>query len=205
MALVGFAPKQEYRDDPSRLEVLHITDGPKREWFLDTGHLAGIAVTVLDTYTDAPIIRALDEYDAFMRVPATEATRTLPGTLDEMNQQQLLATHEGNQVEGGADLSRSKLRSEMAKVRKAEDAATEDAVATANEDGTMTSDGGDAFSSEAVGPSPTTNPYVKHDAELGGAATGESTDDRETGPTVETIKGAPTPDSDEPKKKGSSK
>lgn len=202
MALVGFAPKQEYRDDPSKLEVLHITDGPNREWFLDTGHLGSVAVTVLDTYTDGPVIRALDEYDAFMRVPVGEATRTLPATLEEMNHQQLLATHEGAQVEGGADLSRSALRKEMAKVRKADEAATEDEVALTNLDGSMTSDGDEGFASAPVGPSPATNPGVKKDAELGGAATGESTDDRQEGEgvTVESVKGAPDADKD---KKGS--
>lgn len=190
MALVGFAPKQEYRDDPSRLEVLHVTDGPNREWFLDTGHLASVHSVVLDTYTDAPIIRALDEYDAFMRVPTDERTRTLPGTLEEMNHQQLLATPEGAQVEGGADLSRSKLRSEMAKIRKRGDNATEETLALTNLDGGMTSDGdGAGFSSEPVGPSPAANQDVKHDARVGGAATGESTDDAGDGPTVESIKG----------------
>lgn len=193
MALVGFAPKQEYRDDPSRLEVLHVTDGPNREWFLDTGHLASVHVVVLDTYTDGPIIRALDEYDAFMRVSTDERTRTLPGTLEEMNHQQLLATHEGAQVEGGADLSRSKLRQEMAKVRKREDAATESAVENSGTEG-MTSEDDSQWQSAPVGPSPATNQDVKHDAELGGAATGESTDDRQTGPTVETIKGDPDKD-----------
>lgn len=178
MALVGFAPKQEYLGNPSRFEVLRVTDGPNREWFLDTGHLATAGVTVLDTYTDGPIIKALDEYDGFMRVSPTEPRRTLPATLEEMNQQQLLATSEGHAVEGGPDLSRSKLRQEMAKVRKSDESDTEDAVYAPDAE------------VESVGPSPATNPDIKHDATLGGAATGTSTDDSGDGPTVDTIKGS---------------
>jgi hypothetical protein len=187
MALVGFAPTKAYRDDPSKFEVLHVTDGPYREWFVDTGHLAAAGPIVLDTDVDAPIIKALEEYPGFTREDTAERSRTLPATLDEMNQAQLLATPEGHAVEGGSDLSVSKLRSEMAKVRKDhegdEDAVVEDAV----QHGGGASKGDTR--SEPVGPSPTTNPDVKRNAELGGAATGKSTDDRQDGVTVDSIKG----------------
>jgi hypothetical protein len=187
MTLVAFAPTKAYSDDPSQFEVLHVTDGPHREWFVDTGHLASCSPVVLDTATDAPIIKALDECEGFTRVDAAEKTRTLPATLDEMSLEQLRATREGTAVEGSEDMSRSKLRAEMAKTRKEQHDADEAEIEYAVETGGGASEGD--THSEPVGPSPSTNPDLKRNVELGGAATGESTDDHEDGPTVETIKG----------------
>lgn len=120
MTQIAFAPRSGA--DASQFEVVHVTDGPHREWDVDVAALVDAGPIVLDTDTDGPVIAALDNVDGLKRVDASELYRTLPATLDEMNKDQLLATPEGHAVEGGADLSQSRLRAEMAKIRKEGDA-----------------------------------------------------------------------------------
>lgn len=163
MALVGFAPTADFRDDPSKYEILRVTDGDpattSREWFIDTEHLAVHGVIVLNTDTDGPIIAALDKYAGFERCEHNERVRTLPERLEDMNSAQLLATEAGNAIKGNyvkdddpasglvQDLPADKLRARIKKAEKggldAEDAdypgdriGADDAIKEAKKGGT---------------------------------------------------------------------
>jgi hypothetical protein len=152
MTFVAFEPTQAYRDDPSKFEVLHVLDQAEarvgREWYVDVEHLAtssGGAV-VLDTDTDGPVIAALEDHPGFTRTDPGGRVRTLPATYEEMNQAQLLATPEGNAVEGGSDLERSDLIKEMKKAKKElgtdEDDAVEHAAKGVSDEGVRVTETG---------------------------------------------------------------
>jgi hypothetical protein len=193
MTFIAFAPTKAYRDDPSKHNVLRVTDGDQgttgREWFVDMEHLAATGTLVLDSDIDGPIIAALELTEGWTRVDAGELTRTLPGSLDDMNQQQLLATPEGAVVPGGADLSKSKLRSEMAQIRKdagdGENGVVEAAKEGVTEEGVKVADTGlkgpmhagetaeDTFGTITADPDGTVHPD----------------EPPESGPTVDSIKG----------------